>query len=140
MKVNEMVFLVEEDPEGGFTAKAIGQSIFTEDDKFEEIKVEGIIERFSEELKKFGINTTKIVLYGSYAKGNPREDSDIDLIVISDSFEGMNLRERLELLGLAAGRVFEPIKALGYTSKEIKKESQESFLEEILNSDSIAFI
>jgi hypothetical protein len=74
----------------------------------------------------------KIILYGSYAKGNPREDSDIDLIVISDDFKDMNLRERLEILGIAAGRVFEPtIEALGYTSKEIKQK-KETFLEAII--------
>jgi len=37
---------------------------------------------------------------------------NIDLIVISDDFKDINLRERLEILGIAAGRVFEPIKAL----------------------------
>jgi hypothetical protein len=31
----------------------------------------------------------------------------------------MNLRERLEILDLAAEQVFEPIEALGYTPKEI---------------------
>jgi hypothetical protein len=31
----------------------------------------------------------------------------------------MNIRERLEILGLAAGQVFEPIEAIGYTPKEI---------------------
>ena len=38
MKVNEMIFLVEEDPEGGFTAQALGHSIFTEGETLEEIK------------------------------------------------------------------------------------------------------
>ena len=30
--MNELIFLVEEDPEGGFTARALGESIFTEAD------------------------------------------------------------------------------------------------------------
>lgn len=93
--------------------------------------VKRIIERFRQELRKLKINSEKIILYGSYAKGNPREDSDIDLVVISDDFEDMNLRERLEILGMAAGKVFEPIEALGYTSKEIKQK-EETFLEVIL--------
>jgi len=93
--------------------------------------VKRIIERYRQELRNLNINSKKIILYGSYAKGNPREDSDIDLIVISDNFEDMNLRERLEILGVAAGRVFEPIEALGYTSKEIKQK-KETFLEVIL--------
>lgn len=31
-RVSELVFLVEEAPEGGFTARALGESIFTEAD------------------------------------------------------------------------------------------------------------
>ena len=93
--------------------------------------VKRIIERYRQELRNFNIDSKKIILYGSYAKGNPREDSDIDLIVISDDFKDMNLRERLEILGIAAGRVFEPIEALGYTPKEIL-EKKETFLEAIL--------
>ena len=38
MKVKEKIFMVEEDPEGGYTAKAIGESIFTEADNLEELK------------------------------------------------------------------------------------------------------
>ena len=34
----EIVFQVQEDIEGGFTAKAIGQSIFTEADSVEELR------------------------------------------------------------------------------------------------------
>jgi hypothetical protein len=32
LKMNELIFLVEEAPEGGFTARALGQAIFTEAD------------------------------------------------------------------------------------------------------------
>jgi predicted RNase H-like HicB family nuclease len=34
----EIVFIVEEDPEGGFTAQAIGQSIFTQGDTAEQLR------------------------------------------------------------------------------------------------------
>jgi hypothetical protein len=35
----EIVFLVEEAPEGGFTAKALGYSIYTEADTWNDLKV-----------------------------------------------------------------------------------------------------
>ena len=35
--VNELIFLVEEAPEGGFTARALGTSIFTEAETLEEL-------------------------------------------------------------------------------------------------------
>jgi predicted nucleotidyltransferase len=79
-----------------------------------------------------GIAPTKIILYGSYATGHPRKDSDIDLVIISENFKDKNLRERLELLGLAAGRVFEPIEAVGYTEGEILSKEKGSFLDEII--------
>jgi hypothetical protein len=34
----EIIFLVEESPEGGYQAKALGHDIFTEADTFEELK------------------------------------------------------------------------------------------------------
>jgi hypothetical protein len=35
---NEIVFLIEEAPEGGYTAKALGYSIFTEADSWDELR------------------------------------------------------------------------------------------------------
>jgi predicted RNase H-like HicB family nuclease len=36
--MNELIFLVEEAPEGGFAARALGQSIFTEAETLEELR------------------------------------------------------------------------------------------------------
>lgn len=38
MNMNEIVFLVEEAHEGGFTARALGESIFTEADTLDELR------------------------------------------------------------------------------------------------------
>ncbi len=35
--MNELIFLVEEAPEGGYTARALGESIFTEADNLSEL-------------------------------------------------------------------------------------------------------
>jgi len=35
---NEIIFLVEESPEGGYEAKALGHSIFTEADTLDELR------------------------------------------------------------------------------------------------------
>ena len=37
--MNEIFFLIEEDPEGGFTARSLGESIFTEADSIEKLKI-----------------------------------------------------------------------------------------------------
>ena len=36
--MNEIIFLVEEAPEGGYTARALGQSIFTEGGDLEDLR------------------------------------------------------------------------------------------------------
>ena len=36
--MKEIIFIIEEDIDGGFTAKALGESIFTEGDTLEELK------------------------------------------------------------------------------------------------------
>lgn len=36
--MNEIIFLIEEAPEGGYTARALGESIFTEGETLEEMK------------------------------------------------------------------------------------------------------
>jgi predicted nucleotidyltransferase len=44
-----------------------------------------------------------VILYGSYAKGNPREDSDIDVAVIFDGFDGNWLETSASLWRLCRG-------------------------------------
>ena len=97
-----------------------------------ESHVKGIIEEYTQSLRKLGISVERVILYGSFATGQQRIDSDIDVIVISKDFQPMNLRERLEVLGVAAVRIMRPIEARGYTPEEIKAASQASFLKEIL--------
>jgi len=36
--MNEIIFLIEEAPDGGFTARALGHSIFTEADSMEALR------------------------------------------------------------------------------------------------------
>lgn len=36
--MNEIIFIVEEAPEGGFTARALGESIFTEADNMDQLR------------------------------------------------------------------------------------------------------
>ncbi len=51
------------------------------------------------------IQPEKIILYGSYARGDFHEDSDLDLFIIKDSKES-NLLVRREIDNLLFGRRF----------------------------------
>lgn len=47
-----------------------------------------IIQEFILELRSKGYNPSKVVLFGSYAKGSPHEHSDIDLAIWDEKFTG----------------------------------------------------
>lgn len=59
--MNEIIFLIEEANEGGYTARALGESIFTEGDTFEEIKenIKEAVDCHFDEGKKPGIYLQK---------------------------------------------------------------------------------
>ena len=45
--------------------------------------IRNIIYRFSQELRRIlGDKLTKIIVYGSYARGDFRENSDIDIMIL----------------------------------------------------------
>jgi predicted nucleotidyltransferase len=48
-------------------------------------------------LDRRGLNISKIVLFGSYARQTETDDSDIDLIIVSRDFRGKSVFERVEL-------------------------------------------
>jgi predicted nucleotidyltransferase len=52
------------------------------------VKVKDIIERYLQALRRNGIPIKEAILFGSYAKGNHQEWSDIDLALVSDIFVG----------------------------------------------------
>ncbi|MCL4557202.1 MAG: nucleotidyltransferase domain-containing protein [Deltaproteobacteria bacterium] len=56
--------------------------------KKEIIKVKDVLREL---LKQKGISINKIFVFGSYAKGTEREDSDIDIIVASKVFRGTSI-------------------------------------------------
>lgn len=78
------------------------------------------------------IRLKKVYLFGSFANGNEKEFSDIDLAVISPDFENMEPFERLVFLGNIAWKAGTPrIEAVGYTPREFASTSQLDFPFEI---------
>lgn len=48
-------------------------------------------------LKRQGLNITKIILFGSYAREEAAEESDIDIAIVSKDFEDKDIFERADL-------------------------------------------
>lgn len=82
-----------------------------------------LIGKFKSALEKEQVRVQKVILYGSWAKGNAYDDSDIDLVVISDSFKGKDYWERIDILSKAIYQVFAPIEAVALTQEEWNNKS-----------------
>lgn len=77
-------------------------------------QIDEIVRRIVENFKP-----EKIILFGSYAYGNPSEDSDLDLLIIKDSNlprykRGREVRKYLRGLKVA-------VDLLVYTDEEVQK-------------------
>lgn len=99
-----------------------------------ENQIKKIIRGVVANLKHKGIRVNRLILYGSYANAKPKADSDIDIAVISSTFDNKNLLKRQELLGEAIFGLGEPIEAIGYSYKEFLKRPRFSFLFDIASN------
>ena len=72
------------------------------------------------------------ILFGSYARGTPRDWSDVDVAVVSPEWEGISRQERMIMLGRwaweAGAQWVEPV---GYTPAELAQAYPGSFLGDI---------
>jgi len=60
------------------------------------------LEEFRRALEKKGIRVSKMILYGSYARGKNREFSDIDVAIVSPDFGKDRFEEGVVLFKIAA--------------------------------------
>ncbi len=77
-----------------------------------------IIKQYEKALERQGVHAARIVLYGSFAKGTWDEDSDIDIVVISDDFAGKKYWDRIDILARATCDVWKPVEAVAMTPEE----------------------
>jgi predicted nucleotidyltransferase len=56
-------------------------------------------------LQKHGVKPCHIALFGSFLHGNNHKESDLDMIVISESFEGKDDDQRIYMTIRAEGEV-----------------------------------
>jgi len=96
-----------------------------------------VIREYRKRLEALGFKVRKTILYGSHATGNAREDSDIDLVIISEDFRNMDTWERLCLLGRARMGIKRPIEILGLTQEELESEDVITFISDEIKSKGI---
>lgn len=92
-------------------------------------------EKIYEQLREFAHllktkrKVKKVYLYGSFARGDFHEGSDIDLIIVGE-FEGKMPQRIKEVLDLTAL----PVEPLVYTEAEFEQMKERSFLKEVLGT------
>ena len=77
-----------------------------------ESKILNSVKNYIKALGTVGIHSQKLVLFGSFARGDANELSDIDLIVIAPEFDGaceLSLIEKLWQATLSTDNRIEPI-------------------------------
>ena len=102
-------------------------------------QIRSVVEKVAGALKARGVKIDKLILYGSYAYGEPGPESDIDLAVISRSFNNKGLLKRQELLGEAIFGLKEPVELIGYSYKEYKKNRKFTFLSAIVSKGRVVY-
>jgi predicted nucleotidyltransferase len=81
-----------------------------------------------------GIHVQQVILFGSHARGEAHEDSDIDLLIVSSDFASLPDLEGRRLLSRARLSLWQPIHAYPATSEELEHVEPATFLEEILET------
>ncbi|HID05131.1 MAG TPA: nucleotidyltransferase domain-containing protein [Aigarchaeota archaeon] len=94
--------------------------------KAPERAVEAAEQLLKELSKRFRIE--KAYLFGSYARGNWLNTSDVDLIIVSPDFRGMRFMDRLEEIYRVAWRlrISPAVEAIPLTPEELKERKETS--------------
>jgi predicted nucleotidyltransferase len=57
-----------------------------------------MIQSYLMAVRRSGIRVSQAVLFGSYARGDARPDSDVDILVIAPEFDGPYDKSKIDLL------------------------------------------
>jgi len=90
------------------------------------IKVEQALNHLAKNLRE-NIGAVDVYLFGSFARGDWLEDSDVDILVVSEKFEGISMPERINAVRkLATGSL--AFEILAYTPKELEEVLERSLV------------
>lgn len=85
------------------------------------------------------VGPEKVILFGSYAYGEPREDSDLDILVIKDTNDDRFRRTREIRKYLRGIKI--PIDILVYTKAEVEewKDTKSAFITQIMRNGRVLY-
>ncbi len=94
-------------------------------------KIKKTIERYLQLLNKHNIPIKEAILFGSYAKGNNEEWSDIDIALVSDIFVGDRIDDKDKIRSITLS-VSSQIEVIPFSPQDFN--SQDPFVKEILKT------
>jgi predicted nucleotidyltransferase len=89
-----------------------------------------VIKEFVNALKREGITIDRVVLYGSYVRGNVRPDSDIDVAIISKDFGKDRVEEGMTLFRIA-GKIDPRLEPVPFSTKMYEEDTWVPLIYEI---------
>lgn len=95
------------------------------------VRVKNIIDKYLTSLKEHNIPIEQAILFGSYARGNYHQWSDIDLALVSDIFEGNRIDDRSKIRRITL-RVSSDIEVLPYRPQDFNADNP--FVREIMET------
>jgi len=104
-----------------------------------------LIDEMTERLKE--LKPYKVILFGSYARGNPTEDSDLDVLVVLDSNEfARTFDEKIERWNMIYPAVLETnrkiaLDVITYSKAEYEYllKEKDFFVEEVVNTGKVLY-
>ena len=86
-------------------------------------KIKQPLNQFVQKIPK-SVKVDKVIIFGSYLEGNATEDSDVDVIVVSDDFRKMDEDQRLDILYDAADDIDPEVHPWAFTNEELNQKSK----------------
>lgn len=106
------------------------------------LKAAATIEQIGREIVDFlgkHITVDQLILFGSYAHGNPRKDSDFDILVVSQDFENMDIFEKMKLFSEVTLAIDSRIELKGFSKSKFLNPENGSLLEMIKKRGKVIF-
>ena len=87
------------------------------------------VRQFAEEVKKQGIHLRQVILFGSHARGDQQEWSDVDVALVADEFVGVSFEDIKWFIDITIQKPYFPFEF--HTFNTVEFENGNPFVDEI---------
>jgi len=80
-------------------------------------------------VRRSGLDARRAVLFGSYARGDARPDSDVDILVIAPEFDGPYDKSRIDLLWALRAQTDSRIEPVAVGERQWREDDASAIIE-----------